>query len=165
YIWNKYYYFFTETPLYRKSKIVKGISRILLIAPQRVLKIDRWKNTKNIYNEKVIPSWGWQWFSLTDKTVGLIVSKENFIKKHFSKSHASDECCIPTILKNFTDMKNVRPSRRNIIFDGKPSVLTIDDYERLITSDYFFERKFDENTDKEVINKIYNKIAGEKYDK
>lgn len=158
--WNRYYYFFTESPKYRTSKTVKGISRILLILPQKILHIDRWKNEKNMYGSKIVPSWGWNWFTLRDETVKLILSKEEFIKKHFVKTHAPDEVCIPTILRNFTDMSRVRPSRRNIIFDGKPSVITMDDYDRLMNSNDFFARKFDENTDRKVIDKIYNSIRG-----
>lgn len=160
--WNRYYYFFTENGKYRTSNVVKGISRILLIFPQKLLHINRWKNEKNIYGEKIVPSWGWTWFTLRNETVKLILSKEEFIKKHFSKSHASDEVCIPTILKNFTDMKNVKPSRRYILFDGKPAILTLREYDEFMSSDAFFARKFDENVDREVIDKIYNTIAGEK---
>ena len=163
--WSKYYYLLTETPLYRTSNIVKGLSRIAFLLPQRILKINRWKNEKNINGDKIKAVWGWQWFSLTSRTVQLIISKEEFIKKHFKKTHCPDETCIPTILYNFTDMSSVKPSKRNIIFDGKPSIITTDDYERLMSSDDFFARKFDEATDKAIIDKIYERIMAKQNEK
>lgn len=159
--WSKYYYFLTETPLYRTSNIVKGLSRIAFLLPQRFVKIDRWKKEKNIHGKKIKCVWGWQWFSLSHKTAELIISKEEFIKRHYRKTHCPDETCIPTILYNFADMSRVKPSKRNIIFNGKPSVITMDDYDRLVSSDDFFARKFDENVDREIIDKIYNTVAGE----
>lgn len=156
--WSRYYYLLTETPLYRTSRIVKGLSRIAFLLPQKLLKVDRWKNEKGINGKKIKAVWGWQWFSLTDKTVQLIISKENFITKHYKNTHCPDETCIPTILYNFTDMSSVMPSKRNIIFNGKPSIITMDDYSRLMNSDDFFARKFDENTDKQVIDNIYERV-------
>ena len=57
--------------------------------------------------------------------------------------------------------EKVRPSKRNIQFkDGKPTVLKLEDFDRLIQSCDFFARKFDENIDKEIIDKIYNYVKG-----
>lgn len=160
--WTRYYYFFTETPLYRKSKIIKGISRIILILPQKLLNVNRWRNEKNIYGESIKSLWGWQWFSLRDETVRLILKKTDFIKKHFIRTHCPDETCIPTVLYNFTDMSSVADSKRSInMISGKPLVITMANHEKLINSDDFFARKFDENTDKEIIDRIFSKVMGE----
>ncbi|MGN0527798.1 MAG: beta-1,6-N-acetylglucosaminyltransferase [Eubacterium sp.] len=159
--WTQYYYFLTENRYYRKSKIVKGISRILLIQIQKLLGVNRWKAEKNIYGDDIVSLWGWNWFSFSHNTVKFLISKEEFIDKHFKMTHAPDEVCFPTLLYNYTDMKNVRPSKRNIVFDGKPSVITMSDYGRLMDSDDFFARKFDENIDRKVIDKIFNKIISE----
>lgn len=154
--WNKYYYLFTETPLYRTNKILKGISRIALILPQRLLKIDRWKNTG------YTPKWAYTWFSLTNKCVEYILENEGFIKKHFKNTHAPDETFLATMLYNSNEFNNkIRPSKRNIQFkDGKPTVLKLRDFDRLIQSGDFFARKFDENIDKDIIDKIYNYVKG-----
>lgn len=163
--WNRYYYFLTENRFYRTSKLIKGLSRIIFIIPQKLVGIDRWKNCKNQFGEKIAPQWGWNWFSLRDETVSFLLSKKEFIKKHFKRTHCPDECCIPTMLFNFTDMKQVKNSKRNIVFDGKPSVLTVDDYDRIMQSDDFFARKFDENKDRDVIDRVFNSLKGEANDK
>lgn len=154
--WSKYYYFLTETPLYRTNKIIKGISRIALVLPQKLLKVDRWKNTG------YVSKWAYQWFSLTNKSVEYILKNEKFIIKHFKNTHSPDETFLATMLYNSNDFnKKVRPSKRNIQFkDGKPTVLKLKDFDRLIQSGDFFARKFDENIDKEIIDKIYNYVKG-----
>ncbi len=157
-IWNRYYYFFTETPLYRTSRLHKFFVRIALVLPQKLLGVNRWKNVKNSKGENIYPTWGWQWFSLSKKTAEFILSQKEFLCKHFKNTHCPDECAIPTLLWNYGDLANVRESKRNIIFTGKPSVITMDDYERLVDSDDFFARKFDEKTDKKVIDKIYERV-------
>ena len=96
--------------------------------------------------------------SLTENTVKFIKKKKEYIFYHFKNTHAPDECAIPTLIYNFTDLKNVRPSKRNIIFTGKPSIITMNDYDRLMNSDDFFARKFDEKIDKEVIDKIFDRV-------
>lgn len=156
--WSQYYYFFTETSLYRKCKAHKFLVRVALIFPQKILGIDRWKGEKARNGKEIFPVWGWTWVSLSKKTVEFIISKKAYIYHHFKKTHAPDECAIPTLLYNFTNLENVRASKRNIIFTGKPSIITMDDYTRLMNSDDFFARKFDEKVDKEVIDKIYNKV-------
>lgn len=164
-VWNKYYYFFTENYYYRTSKLIKGISRILLVLPQRLFFIDRWRGCKGKSGEKIKPQWGWQWFSLCNATVEMILSKEEYIIKHFKRTHVPDECCIPTMLVNFGNPELIVSSKRNILFDGKPSVITVEDYDRLMRSDDFFARKFDENIDREVIDRIFNDLVVGKNDK
>lgn len=164
-VWNKFYYFFTETPYYRTSRFVKGISRILFVLLQRICFVDRWRGCHGKTGEKIRPQWGWQWFSLRNETVRMLLSKEDYIKQHFEKTHVPDECCIPTMIYNFGNPEEIAPSKRNILFDGKPSVITLEDYDRLMQSDDFFARKFDENTDREVIDRIFNDLVVGKNDK
>lgn len=154
--WSKYYYFLTETSLYRTNKIIKGISRIALVLPQKLFKVDRWKNTG------YVSKWAYQWFSLNNECVEYILENESFIIKHFKNTHAPDETFIATMLYNSNEFnERVRPSKRNIKFkDGKPTVLKLKDFDRLIQSGDFFARKFDENIDKDIIDKIYNYVKG-----
>ncbi|MFQ8630482.1 MAG: beta-1,6-N-acetylglucosaminyltransferase [Intestinibacter bartlettii] len=154
--WSKYYYFLTETSLYRTNKIIKGISRIALVLPQKLFKVDRWKNTG------YVSKWAYQWFSLTNECVEYILQNEKFIIKHFKNTHSPDETFLATMLYNSNEFnEKVRPSKRNIQFkDGKPTVLKLKDFDRLIQSGDFFARKFDENIDKEIIDKIYNYVKG-----
>lgn len=154
--WSKYYYFLTETALYRTNKIIKGISRIALVLPQKLFKVDRWKNTG------YVSKWAYQWFSLTNECIEYILQNEKFIIKHFKNTHSPDETFLATMLDNSNEFnEKVRPSKRNIQFkDGKPTVLKLKDFDRLIQSGDFFARKFDENIDKEIIDKIYNYVKG-----
>ena len=163
--WNKYYYFFTETKQYRTSDIVKGISRILLLKPQQWLKINRWRNCKNQYKDDVSVKWAWQWFSIKNETVKMVIDKEEYIYKHFCKTHCPDECWLYTMIYNFGERDKIISSKRNIIFTGKPSILDAKDFDRIMASDDFFARKFDENVDKEIIDRVYNYLVGVSDDK
>ena len=42
---------------------------------------------------------------------------------------------------------------------GEPYTFTIDDYDLLINSNCFWARKFSSKKDKEIINKIYEKVV------
>ena len=44
---------------------------------------------------------------------------------------------------------------------GNPYVWHEKDYDELINSEYLFARKFDENVDKNIIDKIYGKLVNE----
>lgn len=45
---------------------------------------------------------------------------------------------------------------------GRPYIFRSEDYEELINSPYLFARKFDENIDGQIIQRLYDYIAGGK---
>lgn len=174
-VWNQYYYFFTETPFYRTSRFLKLIVRKIIPGIQRLLGVDRWKNTG------FIPKWNYTWFSITHDCVNYLLNNRTFIEKHFRYSHAPDECFLGTMVYNDDNLRKKiyriddagLSSLRSINFkEGKPTILTGSDLNRLMHSDACFARKFDEHTDRQVIDQLidnihakctlYNKIKNEK---
>lgn len=159
--WNRYYYFFTETPFYRTSPVLKLIVRKIIPGIQRLLGFDRWRNTG------FIPKWNYTWFSITHDCVNYLLDNRTFIEKHFRYSHAPDECFLGTMVYNDDSFRKKiyqindagLSSLRNISFrEGKPTILTGSDLSRLMRSDACFARKFDEHTDREVIDRLTNNI-------
>ncbi len=156
----KYYHPFTHNKYYRKHKELK-ILDLALEYIQRLFKVNRLKNT----DIKIID--GWNWFTITDNFAKYVLSKRDFIKKTFSKTIASDEMIMQTMLYNSDFFKKVynletkaKGSLRYINFiNGKPSVFKENDFDRIINADEsIFARKFDPDIDSKIIDKIYNYI-------
>lgn len=156
-----YYYPFQEF-LGRKSitSVCGKVITKVCIMLQKLLKIDR-INEKNFQK-------GNQWFSITNDFVKYIIENENIINKMFNNTFCSDELFIQTVLINspfkdkvFSKKYNdpICTLKRNIDWNrGNPYVWKNDDFNELINSDALFARKFDSNTDKEIIDNIYNYI-------
>lgn len=151
----KFYHLFTGIKFYRKSKILKICDRIFEYI-QRFLRVNRIKGL----DLKIIN--GWQWVSITDDFVSYLLKKRKFIEKTFMNTIASDELVMQTMAYNsefrnkiycMDDLK--KGSQRYIDWNrGKPYVFRENDFEDLINSPYMFARKFDVNTDNEIIEKI-----------
>ena len=125
-----------------------------------ILGQDKVKN-KNIF-------FGSNWFSLPDDAVKYIVNNKKEIDNIFSKGRNVDELFVQTILGNEKLFKNrmVNP-KRFIDWSAElahPKVLTVDDYQRIITSDAFFARKFDVSVDKDIISKIFLDVVNRNKD-
>lgn len=65
-------------------------------------------------------------------------------------------------------LANISPSKDNIVNDnvryidwkrGGPYTFTIDDYDELIQNEKLFARKFGENVDMEIVNKLYEYVS------
>jgi Core-2/I-Branching enzyme len=76
----------------------------------------------------------------------------------------SDEFVVPTVLMNSPyQSKIINESYRYIDWPAglaSPKTLTVDDYEKIISSDSLFARKFDADVDVEIINKLRGYIFG-----
>lgn len=159
-----YYHIFEENSWKRKKvgkiiyKILNGISKLI----QKILFINRIdKNIKYQY--------GSQWFSITSNFAEYIVSNENTVRRLFSKSVACDEIFIQTLLINSKYVENLYISEFNDNYKacmrfidwkkGNPYTFKKNDYEELINSNCAFARKFDLNTDKEIIELIYKNYS------
>ena len=153
----KYYYPFQEI-LGRKSfKTLYG--RILSNTPIKLQNIFKLYRNKNISFQK-----GDQWFSITNDFAKYIIENEKKYKKIFKNTYCSDELFIQTILINSkyindlysNEYNNSKVSTKRFIDwnRGTPYVWKKDDFNELISSEALYARKFDEKTDKEIINKI-----------
>lgn len=131
---------------------------------QKVLKIDRSKNYKNIKFKS-----GSAYFSITRELAKYIVEKEETIKEYFFYTLCGDEMFIQTLAynskfrdtlynKKFND--NYSANQRYIDWNtGTPYTWRSSDIEDLLESGYLFARKFDENIDSEVIDKIIMEVT------
>lgn len=156
----RFYHPFTHFALYRRSKVLKGLDRLLEYV-QALLGINRLRN----YTGKIID--GWQWFSITDKFCSYILQREEQIQKMFQRSIASDELVFQTMAYNSefyeklyctSDLK--KGSMRLIDWKrGAPYVWRSADYDEIMQSPYMFARKFDPNVDQEIIDKIAGEIV------
>ncbi len=113
---------------------------------------------KNLY-------FGSQWFNITHEAVKYIFEylEENpdYLKR-FEYTWGSDEVFFNSILRNSEHFKSkiVNDVLRYMVWSGGvPNTLLIKDYELLKQSHALFARKFDENVDNEIIDKLYNDIS------
>lgn len=157
----KYYYPMINFKKFRQSKILKGIN-LILVKTQKLLKIDRTKNCSVEFFT------GAQWFSITNDFAKYLISRKDFIKKHYKYTRNSDEIFVQTELMNshFKDCLFYNKMDNNYIAcmrfidwsRGKPYTWRASDFDELINSDYLFARKFDCNIDNEIIFKIADYI-------
>ena len=100
---------------------------------------------------------GANWFSIDNDLVRYLLSKERMIKKEFSFSCCADELFLPSIAIDspFRD-RITNDVLREIDWNrGKPYTYTMLDYDMLINSTGMFGRKFNINTDREIVEAIH----------
>lgn len=107
-------------------------------------------------------SYGSQWFSVPNDVVQFLLDNEKKINYYFKKSITPDELAIQSVLNesSFTLQNN---NERYIVFSQDysnlhPLVWCSDDIEKLLKSNKLFARKFDENIDKKIVDKIVKYI-------
>ncbi len=140
----KYYYPLLKFKSFRKSKILKLTSHIL-VKVQKILNVSKIKKFENMHFYD-----GWTWFSITDDFARFVLSKESEIYTIFKNSKAPDEMVFQTLAMNsefkvklysITDLKE--GSMRFIDWKrGSPYVWKEKDFNELIDSPYMFARKF-----------------------
>ncbi|PLA76963.1 hypothetical protein CYR83_03885 [Ligilactobacillus agilis] len=141
------------------SKIFVNIDRLYMIFQKYVLR-------RNLIAKNGIGrlAYGSQWFSFPQDVVDFLLSKEQLIRDYFKNSFIPDELAFHTILINSSYFKRiVNNNLRYIIFEDNskfssahPKTWTGKDYNTLINSEKLFARKFDENVDRSIIDRIYN---------
>lgn len=160
----KYYHYFPKFQSFRSSKLLKGIDRILEY-PQKIFGIDRTKGNDIVFCD------GWQWFSITNGFCRYVLSVREEIKKQFDYTLCPDELVFTSLaynseykenLASFGDLLN--GSMRYIDWGrGTPYTWGKDenDFDLLVNSPYLFARKFDENVNFEIVEKIYDYVMAE----
>lgn len=101
------------------------------------------------------------WWTITSECAAYFVKfmEENAAVRRFAKfTWAPDEFLIPTIIMN-SPLKNTVISDSYRYFDwsqggSNPKILTVDDYDAIVNSNYFLARKFDINIDTEILDMI-----------
>lgn len=155
------YYFFFEKQ--KSKKFIGTFLKYLDITMrmfQRMFRVNRAKHVAHqIY-------YGANWCSLKHDAVSCLIQHEDEIKKTYARTLCCDEVYKQTLLRNNSfatysyDSDFTKSILRYISFPkGKanPKVLTMADYDNIMSSGALFARKFDERVDSEVIDRIYNK--------
>lgn len=119
--------------------------------------------------------YGSQWFSITGELARYVISQEDWIERVFAHTVICDEIFMATLVWNShfrerlyisdeIDSHQINESNMRFIdwSRGKsirhPWTFVSDDWEQLMSVPHLWARKFDENTDAEIIDKIYNHL-------
>lgn len=158
--WIKYYYFFGR--ISKNSKIIK-ILEFLSVLLQKIMRINRIKNTSTIYLN------GDNWFSITHNLALYVLTQQNKLESQYKYTKSPDEIFLQTIVYNSKYKENLynkeydnshEACMRKIDWSrGRPYIYKIDDFNELVSSNCMFARKFDENVDMEIVNKLYNYLT------
>lgn len=127
-----------------------------LLRFQKDLRIER---NRNIHFQK-----GASWFSITDNLARYVLEQEPWIKKIFKYTLCADEIFLQTVLLNSVYLKNIyqlvndgtqKNTMRLIDWKrGGPYIFRSADLKLLEESSLMFARKFDEKTDRTIIEQI-----------
>ena len=151
----KYYYPFLERNKRGKRSIWTILCKIIIII-QKIFRVDRTKKYNGDFKA------GSQWWSIRKDVAEYIVSKRKTIEKLF-KYTMSDEMFVQTMIYNsmyydtvyIKEEDELQANQRLIDFNrGTPYTWTIDDFDEINNSELLFARKFDENIDVAIIDKI-----------
>ena len=141
---------------------VMGSVQRALVLFQKFLCINRNRDTKLKFAK------GCNWFSITGNLAKYIVDNEQFIRRIFKYTRNADEMFLQTLICNSQFRNKVYNAKgddnaaalRYVIFEnGNSKVLTILDFEKMVSSPCFFARKFNSDIDSNVINRIYSKYC------
>ena len=150
-----------------KNKILLKKIKNNFIRLQKHFNINRWKNRIDDIG------YGANWFSITHSLAETILSKSNYIRKHFKYTLCADEVFLQTMVNKLHFRNNIfvydkkHPGSNLDIMRfidwkrGNPYVFRSNDFEQLTSSPCLFARKFDINIDKEIIDKIFNFVIKE----
>lgn len=161
----KYFYF-------RESKwslkvVGKAFNKISIVL-QKLILINRLRHS----NIKFYI--GEEWFSVTEQFVDYALSQRAFCEKYFRYGNCTDELVFPTLYMLNTGVnKRYKSPYKHESFDnqrmdivraidwhrGHPYIYRIEDYKMLKESNCLFARKFDENVDNEIIDKLVEEVS------
>ena len=124
---------------------------------QKKLKINRIRGIE----EKI--HCGSEWFSISHAFAEYLLRQEKWIKKHFRWTSCSDEVFVQTIAMNSRFQPALHHHMRLVDWkrgDGAhPYVFRAHDFDLLKDSDCLFARKFDEEADPEIIDRVIRKLC------
>lgn len=151
-------------------KIARGIDKVGRKV-QLLLGVDRVKKLCSAQNITIMG--GATWFSITEQLAVAIIDNENLIKRIFSdRTIFADEMFVQTIVWSFgfgetifdsSDLyKTGNGSMRYIDWSrGAPYTWAMKDLEELRLSNCLFARKFDQNTDWDIIDSVASMIRND----
>ena len=116
-----------------------------------------------------------QWFSITDALARYVLSREEWLERVFRHTNTCDEIFLATLVWNspFRERLYVKePVDEHIVNESNmrfidwtrgdsirhPWTFRSDDWDLLMSVPHFWARKFDENVDSGIIDRIYGKL-------
>ena len=119
-----------------------------------------------------------QWFSITDALARYVLSREEWLERVFRHTNTCDEIFLATLVWNspFRERLYVKePVDEHIVNESNmrfidwtrgdsirhPWTFRSDDWDLLMSVPHFWARKFDENVDSGIIDRIYAKLKAE----
>lgn len=111
---------------------------------------------------------GPNWFSITDDLARYVIKRKEWINKVFHDSICCDEIFLQTMVINsmfadriyqYAGTENTEEAAMRLVDweRGGPYVFKNEDYSELLNSNMIFARKFDCQTDNNIVNKLYAK--------
>ena len=139
-------------------KILGFLDKLYAYFQSKILKRN-WINSKGIQL-----SYGANWFSIPESIVELILNNQDKIEYYFKNSMCADELFIQSILEE----NNISVENNDLLLvdwkrgkDAHPYIWKSKDERQILTSNKLFARKFDENIDKQIIDKIYETVIND----
>lgn len=149
----RYYHLFQEIIGHRKrGNFLYTLNFHIFLKFQEILGMNRLKNQQVDFRK------GATWFSITHDLANYAVSQEQTTIKNYRHTFCADEIFLHTLVwnSNFRDKICETPTRLIDWKRGKPYIFREEDFELLINSNCLWARKFSEEVDKQIVEKIYN---------
>ncbi|MBQ7740023.1 MAG: glycosyl transferase [Eubacterium sp.] len=153
----KYYHFFRK----KRNSFTKILSQSIYRI-EKIIRVDRLKNNGLLVQK------GCNWFSITGDFAEHIVKNIDKYENSFKYSYCGDEVFIQTLLESSKYKYNLyMPNCNNDhtacmrLIDwerGNPYVWRKENYDEIMASPCIFARKFDINTDSEIIDMVLDSI-------
>ena len=152
-----YYHLFTNCRYFRTNKLLRLLNHGFAKG-QKLLRMRR--GNEELYHGSAL-------FSITHDFAMYILNEEPFIKKRYHMALAADEVFLQTLLMKSEFMDNVfrfeEPGANCYLIDwirksgNSPYTYIMSDYDKLIASEphCLFARKFDEDVDYQIVEKLY----------
>ena len=163
---HKYYHILTKY-LRTKHKIRDKVVYMLeygCVFLQFLARVDRIKG-------EFISAKGSQWWSFTNEFTEYVLSKKDWLDKHFTMARSGDEAWPAILVYNSEFRKNLydqnydcsnNANQRYIDWErGFPYTFRVEDYDEIINSGLPFVRKTDMRIDGGLVQKLYDKIMAE----
>lgn len=163
--WIKFYH-----PLqrYLRASKIPAINHAFEIAEKCLEKLQGLMCVNRLKKNDIKFQKGTTWFSITGEFAEYVVSHKEWIRKQFINTRSSDEFFLQTVLHNSKFEENRFEKTYEIdglsgirYIDwkrGKPYVFQSGDFEELNHSGFLFARKFSINSDRGIVDRIYQKV-------
>lgn len=156
-------------PKYMRVDSTKLCQRGLRFLRNKALSVQRAVNCKFRKVEGKQYVYGSQWASMTGGLVGVLLEHEKEFLHFYKYSNCSDEIYKQSFVYNSEFFRNVYDQKDELkgcqrFMDwkrGRPYTFREEDFNLVINSGMLFARKFDENTDKKIVDLIFDHVQSQ----